>query len=57
MTIVSDACTINIISDASRSVNDTSRRITDGSRVMLQIVASLYDRHNDYNMFRIQGPM
>ncbi len=41
MTIVSNTCTINIINDASMSVNDESNMIIDDSRVMLQIVASL----------------
>jgi len=36
---VSDAFTINIINDATWSVNDASMGIIDGSRVMLQIVA------------------
>ncbi len=41
MTIVSDACVVNIINGTSRSVNDASRSIIDESIVMLQIVASL----------------
>jgi hypothetical protein len=46
--IISDACTINIINDAYRSVNDSSRSASDACtinstsyRVVLQIVASL----------------
>ncbi len=35
--------TINITKKASRSVKDASRCISDDSRVMLQIVASLTD--------------
>jgi hypothetical protein len=34
--MVSDACTIDIINDASNSVIDASGSITDDSRVMLQ---------------------
>ncbi len=52
MTIVCDACTINIINDTPRSENDVSRSIIDDSRVTLQIVVSLF--HDDRNMF-IQG--
>jgi hypothetical protein len=32
MTIIIDACNINIINDASRSVNDASRSVNDASR-------------------------
>jgi hypothetical protein len=41
--IKNDACTINIINDTSRSVNDAYRGVMDDSRVTLQIVASLTD--------------
>ncbi len=41
--IKNDACTVNIIHDTSRSVNDASRGVMDDSRVMLQIMASLPD--------------
>ncbi len=41
MTIVSDACTINIINDASTCLIDASRSIIDYPRALLQIVASL----------------
>ncbi len=41
VTIISDACTINIINDTFRSVNDASRSINGNSKVTLQIVASL----------------
>jgi hypothetical protein len=41
MTIVSDACTINIINDVSRHVNEASRNVIDDLRVTLKIVASL----------------
>ncbi len=39
--ILSDTWTINIINDASRSVNGDSRSVIDNSRVTLQIVAPL----------------
>jgi hypothetical protein len=59
VTIVSDACTINIRNDASRSVNDTSRSVIDDSRVILQIVATLsyHSRGVIYkrNMFIVQA--
>ncbi len=48
--IISDACTINIINDNSRSVFEASRSVIDNYKVMLQIVASLY---SDCNMFFI----
>ncbi len=41
--IISDACILNIINDASKSVNDAFRSVIDDSRVTLQIVASLTD--------------
>jgi hypothetical protein len=53
MTVVSDVCTIDVINDASRSVNDASF-ITLGSRVMLQIVASLTIVIYNCNMFIVQ---
>jgi hypothetical protein len=57
--IVSDACSINIINDASRSANDTSRIIIDNSSVALRIVASFTDdsRGVSYNgnMFIVQA--
>jgi len=43
MMIIRDACTINFISDAFRSVVDASRSIIGNSIVMLKIVASLTD--------------
>jgi hypothetical protein len=43
MMIIRDACTINFISDAFRSVVDASRGIIGDSKVMLKIVASLID--------------
>jgi hypothetical protein len=47
-----DACTINIINDASKSENDDSRSAIDDARVTLQIVVChFYDRHDDRNMF------
>ncbi len=47
-----DACTINIINDASKSENDDSRSTIDDSRITLQIVeCHFYDRHDDRNMF------
>ncbi len=54
--IISDACTINITNDAPKSVNDAYRSISDDSRVMLYIVASLYDRHDDRNVFIVVAP-
>jgi hypothetical protein len=39
MTILSDACTINIVIDASMSVNDISMSVNDDYRVRLQKVA------------------
>jgi len=39
--IVSDACTISIINNASRTVNDTFRSIIDDARVTHQTVVSL----------------
>ncbi len=58
MIIISDACTINFINYANRSVintsrfvNDASRNVIDDSRVMLQIVASLYNSCDDHNTF------
>ncbi len=53
MTLVSDTYIINVINDASRSVNDASF-ITLGSRVMLQIVASLTIVIYNCNMFIVQ---
>jgi hypothetical protein len=38
MMIVSDACTMLLIKNDSKNVNDTSRSIIDDFRVMLQIV-------------------
>ncbi len=52
---VSDACTLNISNDASSSVKDASRTIIDDSRVILHIVVSLYDLHDNRNMFVVQG--
>ncbi len=53
--IIGDACTINFINDAFRSVVDASRGIIGDSRVMLKIVASLTDNPigiiYDHNMF------
>ncbi len=43
MMIVSDAFTVHVMNDASRSVNDDPRSIIDDSWVMLQIVASLLE--------------
>jgi hypothetical protein len=40
---VSAACVVNIINDASKSVNDPSRSEIDDSRVTLQIIVSLTD--------------
>ncbi len=54
--IISDAWTINTTNDAPRSVNDAYRIITDDSRVMLYIVASLYDRRDDRNVFIVVAP-
>jgi hypothetical protein len=55
MMIIRDACTINFINDAFRSVVDVSRSIIDDSRVMLKIVASLTDNSigiiNNHSMF------
>ncbi len=48
MTNITDACNINIINDASRSINGTSMGIIDDSRVMLQILAAL-------NMFMVHA--
>jgi hypothetical protein len=39
--MVSDACTINITNDISRSINDAPRGVIADYGVMLQIVASL----------------
>jgi hypothetical protein len=41
MMIAGDACTINIINDASGIVKKSSRRVSDNSRMTLLIVASL----------------
>jgi hypothetical protein len=38
---VSDACTINIVNDNSKSASDASWSVIVSSRVTLQIVASL----------------
>jgi len=53
MTVVSDIYIINVINYASRSVNDAAS-ITLGSRVMLQIVASLTIVIYNCNMFIVQ---
>ncbi len=39
--MVTLACTINAINDASRSLNDASKSVMDDTRVTLQIVALL----------------
>jgi hypothetical protein len=41
MIIARDYCNINIMADASRSVNEAPRSIIDYSRATLQNVASL----------------
>jgi hypothetical protein len=41
--IISDTWTINIINEASRSVNYVLKSVIDDSRGMLQIVVSLTD--------------
>jgi hypothetical protein len=55
ITIVSDACTITIMNGTSRSVYDTYRSVIDDSRVTLEIVASLYDRHGSRNVFIVEA--
>jgi hypothetical protein len=55
VTIVSDACTTNIINDASRSVNHPSSSVIDDSIATVQIVVSLYDHHDGHNMFIVQA--
>ncbi len=53
MIVISDACTINII-------NDSFMKITDNSRVMLQIMASRTDDsrgviYNRYMLYIVQA--
>jgi hypothetical protein len=50
---LSDACPINIINDASRSVSNGFMSIIDKSRVMLKI----YDHNENRNMFIVQVPV
>jgi len=38
MTIIIDACNINIINDASRSANDASRNVNDALVASLMII-------------------
>ncbi len=40
--IVSNVCTINILKDISRTVNEASRRVTDNSGVVLQNFGSTF---------------
>ncbi len=53
MMIVSDACTINIINEAARIVNDAFRSIIGDSRMTLQ--SGVYDSHDDRNVFIVQA--
>jgi hypothetical protein len=53
--IVSDACTINIINDTSRSVNDAFRSVIENCKVTLQLWHHLDKYHDSCNMFIIQA--
>jgi hypothetical protein len=53
--IISDACIINIINDAFRSVNDATLSAINGSRIMLKLWHHFYNYHDNCNMFIVHA--
>jgi hypothetical protein len=49
------ACTIDVINDASMSINDAYESVIDDSRMTLQIVASLTIIIYNRNMFIVKA--
>ncbi len=54
MMIVNDACSTNIINEASRSVNEAFRNIIDDSR-RSKLWHNFCNHHDDCNMFLVQA--